>query len=93
MLDTATIGELRQALREIISEEVARALRGGGVSPLMTVSEVAELLRTTPKAVYHRIERGQLPGVVHDGDRLLVRRAELLRYLSEGRGPSPRGSR
>jgi len=90
MLDPAAMSELREALREIITQEVARALRGGAVSPLMTVPEVAELLRTTAKAIYHRIERGQLPGVVHDGDRILVRRTDLLRSLAEGRGPSPR---
>jgi hypothetical protein len=56
----------------------------------MTVPEVAVLLRSTPKAIYHRIERGQLPGVVRDGGRVLVRRVDLLRSLAEGRGLSPR---
>jgi excisionase family DNA binding protein len=49
---------------------------------LLTVDEVAAFLRTTPKAIYHRIERAMLPGVVRDGRRVLVRRDELLRFIS-----------
>jgi excisionase family DNA binding protein len=90
MLDAAAITALvREAVREGVAEALGR-VGAGDVSPLMTVREVADLLRTTPKAIYHRVERGQLPGVVHDGDRILVRRADLLRWLAEGRGPSPR---
>ena len=54
--------------------------------PLMTVEECAALLRTTPKAIYNRHSRGLLKGAVKDGDRLLVRRAELLDSLVEVRG-------
>ena len=50
---------------------------------LLTVDEVAALLRTTRKAIYARAERGLLPGAVRDGRRLLVRRDELLRSLVE----------
>jgi excisionase family DNA binding protein len=50
-------------------------------SSLMTVPEVAEFLRTTPNAVYLLISRGQLPGVVHLGRRVLVRRTELREHL------------
>lgn len=44
---------------------------------LLTVDEAAELLRTTRKAVYAAAERGQLPGVVKLGRRLLFRSADL----------------
>jgi excisionase family DNA binding protein len=44
---------------------------------LMTVPEVAVFLRTTSKAIYAMIERGQLPGVVRLGRRVLVRRDDL----------------
>jgi excisionase family DNA binding protein len=87
-LDAETLLALREALRDLIEEALGH--RDGGAPALMTVREVAELLRTTPKAIYHRVERGRLPGVVHDGDRILVRRVDLLRSLTEGRGPSPR---
>jgi excisionase family DNA binding protein len=53
-------------------------------SPLPTLllpGEVAELLRTSRKAVYSMIERGQLPGVVRLRRRVLVREADLLEFL------------
>ena len=55
-------------------------------SPLMTVEECAALLRTTPKAIYNRHSRGLLRGAVKDGDRLLIRRDDLLDSLVEVRG-------
>ena len=45
------------------------------------VPEVADVLRTSPKAIYSMAERGQLPGVVRIGRRLLVKRAELLLFV------------
>lgn len=59
----------------------------------LTVRQVAVLLGMTPKAVYHRAERGQLPGVFHVGRSLRFRRADLLRFVAEGRGLSPTRSR
>ncbi len=55
---------------------------------LLTADEVAELLRTTRKAVYSMIERHQLPGVTRIGRRLLVRADELLDWLDQSRTPS-----
>ena len=55
---------------------------------LLLVSEVAALLRTSPKAVYAMIERGLLPGVVRIGRRVLVRRDDLLHWLSQKSAPS-----
>ncbi len=43
-----------------------------------TVKETARLLRTTEKAVYLKVERGQLPGVTRIGRRVLVRRDVVL---------------
>ncbi len=60
---------------------------------LLTVPQVARLLGMSPKAIYHRAERGQLPGVVRVGRSLRFRRAELVGSLSEGRGLSPKASR
>ena len=48
---------------------------------LMTVEEVAEFLRTSKKAVYAMLERGQLPGVVRFGRRVLFRRLDLQRHV------------
>jgi excisionase family DNA binding protein len=61
------------------------------VEPLLfTADEVADLLRTSRKAIYAMAERGQLPGVRRVGRRLLVRRAELLDWLDHNCAPSPR---
>jgi excisionase family DNA binding protein len=62
--------------------------KGGKVSPLMKVAEVAEYLRTTPKGVYCMIARGVLP-VTRIGRRVLVRRDVLERALDEKTVTSP----
>ena len=57
---------------------VGHAEGGSVILPeLLTVDEAAELLRTTPNAVRIRIHRGDMPGVVRGGRRLLIRRDEL----------------
>jgi excisionase family DNA binding protein len=59
----------------------------------LTVKQVADLLGMTVKAVYHRAERGQIPGKFYVGKSLRFRRADLLRSITEGRGLSPTRSR
>jgi excisionase family DNA binding protein len=55
---------------------------------LLTPNEVAELLRTSRKAIYSMVERGQLPGIVRIGRRLLVREDALLDWLRQRSTPS-----
>ena len=55
---------------------------------LLTPPEVAELLRTSRKAIYTMIERGQLPGVLRIGRRVLVRQDALLDWLRQKSTPS-----
>ncbi len=55
---------------------------------LLTLAEVANLLRTSQKATYAMIARGQLPGVVRIGRRVLVREDELVDWLDQKRVPS-----
>ena len=62
-------------------------------SEYMRVDEVAELLRTTPKAVYLMIDRNALAGVRRVGRRVLVKRSELVASIEEGRVLSPRSRR
>jgi excisionase family DNA binding protein len=50
---------------------------------LLTPNDVAELLRTSRKAIYTMVERGQLPGVVRIGRRVLVRKDALLDWLHQ----------
>ncbi len=56
---------------------------------LVSIPEVAEWLRTTPKAIYNMIARGQLPPPIRVGRRLLFEREKLLRWLEERRALSP----
>ena len=55
---------------------------------LLTPTEVADLLRTSRKAIYTMIERAQLPGVVRIGRRVLVRQDALLDWLRQKSTPS-----
>jgi excisionase family DNA binding protein len=55
---------------------------------LLTPTEVAELLRTSRKAIYTMIERVQLPGVTRIGRRVLVRQDALLDWLRQKSTPS-----
>ncbi|WP_239014143.1 helix-turn-helix domain-containing protein [Archangium violaceum] len=58
-----------------------------------TAEEVARLLGCSPKAVYAKVSRGQLPGAFRVGRSLRFRGSELLPFILEGRVPSPRRSR
>ncbi len=61
----------------------------------LTIEEAAALLRITPKALYSRIYRGQVPGLRRDGaGRWLIKRSELDVALDKGRdqGNGSRGS-
>ena len=57
---------------------------------LLTAEEAAALLRTTRKAIYVMAGRRRLPGVMHIGRRVLVRRDDLLHWLDQSRAPSPK---
>jgi excisionase family DNA binding protein len=58
------------------------------IPALMTSSEVAELLRTTKKAVYAMVERRQIPGVIRIGRRVLFRQQALVDWLGQKSSPS-----
>lgn len=60
---------------------------------LLTVDEVAILLRKTKKAVYTMIEREQVAGVVRIGSEIRVRRDDLRRSLGLVASPGPTASR
>ena len=59
-----------------------------GLPQFLTADEVAALLRTSRKAIYAMVERGQLPGVTRVGRRVLVRAEELVDWLNQKRTPS-----
>ncbi len=54
----------------------------------LTPDETAALLRTTRKAVYLLIERGQVPGVTRIGRRVLLKSADVLSWLDQSRASS-----
>lgn len=55
---------------------------GKDLPMLLTVAEVAALLRTTPDAIYARVERGRLTaGLFRDGRKILFRRDALLAWI------------
>jgi len=56
---------------------------------LLTVDEVASMLKTSRKAIYHRIARGQIPAV-RLGRSVFVRRGDLAGSLVPG-GPGDAG--
>lgn len=60
---------------------------------LLPVEQAAEVLHTTPKAVYAMVQRGLLPGVVRVGRRVLIRRDELLDSVRGSRALSPKETR
>ena len=82
---------MRRWNRRIVSDGIE--LHGGpdrvpvsgtrAVPMLLTVDDVADLLRTTRRAVYAMVERRQLPGIVRIGCRVLVRADELLHWLDQ----------
>ena len=55
---------------------------------LLTVDEAADVLRTTRRAIYAMVERGQLPGVVRIRRRVLLRADALLHWLEQKSAPS-----
>jgi excisionase family DNA binding protein len=55
---------------------------------LLTVDDAAELLRTTNRAIYAMVERGQLPGIIRIRRRVLFRTDDLLDWLDQKRAPS-----
>ncbi len=71
----ALMGERADAGRQLGEASVER------VPILLKVDEAADLLRTTPTAVYAMVARSQLPGVTRLGRGVLIRSADLLDWL------------
>jgi excisionase family DNA binding protein len=74
--------DVAAALVKLIDERIAAQLEAsdrqqGPASPVLTVAEAADYLRTSAGAVYKRIKRGQLDAVRSAGSPILLRRADL----------------
>lgn len=55
-------------------------------SPIITVDELAVLLRIERKAAYAAIQRGEIPGVRRIGRSIRVSRDVVLKWLDDGQG-------
>lgn len=98
--NVASAGPAQQQLPRTVPSEcvtecrIRRRTRRHAHSPgeplpqLATVADVAEMLRTSTKAIYAMVDRGQLPGVVRVGRRLLFRREELVHWVDHKCAPS-----
>jgi excisionase family DNA binding protein len=60
---------------------------------LLTPDEAGALMRTSRKAIYAMVERGQLPGVTRIGRRVLIHSRELLDFLDHNCTSSPQENR
>jgi excisionase family DNA binding protein len=84
--------ELTRRGRAMPNKGTRSVFHPSGISPLMTIDEVADFLRKSTKAVYAMVSRGQLPGVIRLGRQLRFRRDDI-EDLAFGRAPSQRGRR
>ncbi len=60
---------------------------------VMTVKELAELLRVERKTAYTAISRGEIPGVRRIGTTIRLHRDTVLAWLAEGQARVPRPRR
>jgi hypothetical protein len=71
-LAAEVVAALRPLIEVLVDEALDRRLGGHEQSHWLTVEEYAETMRTTPAAVHKRLERGRIPGAVHEGRRWLI---------------------
>jgi excisionase family DNA binding protein len=65
----------------------------GALAPVLTVDEVAALLRVERKTVYAAIQRAEIPGVRRIGSILRISRDAVLDWLAKGQGLAVRRRR
>jgi excisionase family DNA binding protein len=69
------------------------ATAGAGLPPILTVDELAGLLRVNRKTAYAAISAGEIPGARRIGGSIRVHRDTVLDWLAgEGRAPSSRSN-
>ena len=62
-------------------------------SPILTVDELAALLRVERKTAYAAIARGEIPGVRRIGSIIRISRDAVLAWLAQGQGRVSRSRR
>ena len=78
---------------ERVESEGAAVEASEQLAPVLTVDEVAALLRVNRKTVYDAIKRGQIPGVRRIGGTIRVSRDALLRWLADAPATGKRAAR
>ena len=68
------------------SDASAAGSDGQAISSVLTVDELADLLRLNRKTVYDAIKAGEIPGVRRIGTRYRISRSAVLSWLAEGHG-------
>jgi excisionase family DNA binding protein len=61
---------------------------GSNAPEFLTVEEAAGLLRVNRKTLYESIRLGQVPGVVHIGRSIRIRRSVLLGWMPGNSSPA-----
>ncbi len=69
------------------------ALTSNQQPQVLTVEEVAALLRVNRKTAYEAVRRGELPGVRRIGGTIRISRQAVLDWLTEGQACVSRSSR
>ncbi len=77
---------------DVIPETTAEAPTSS-LPEVLTVDELAALLRVDRKTIYHLIQKGEIPGVRRIGKQIRISRSAVLRYLEEGNGAPERRRR
>ncbi len=61
---------------------------GFNAPEFLTVEEAAALLRVNRKTLYESVKRGLVPGVLHVGRSIRIRRSVLLKWMPGNSGPA-----
>ncbi len=68
----------------------AEPTKQSSLPSMLTVDEAAALLRTSRRAIYAMVERGQISGVIRLQRRLLFRADQLVHWLDQKCAPLPK---
>ncbi len=68
-----------------------RAIAAASLPPVLTVDELATLLRMNRKTAYEAIARNDIPGVQRIGRQFRISRDAVLGWLGGSTGPVARG--
>jgi excisionase family DNA binding protein len=77
-LSPPAVLELEAFVAQVVATQLAEMAPKQSGLELLTIREAADVLRTTPAAIYKRLQRGQLTAVRPEGSQILLRKEDLL---------------